>query len=97
MDLVLSDMAPKTSGIHDRDTALSYELASCALQIASEQLKDGGAFVAKLFMGSEFEDFLKTMRAKFSEVKLLRPESTRKRSREIFFVGKGYSRSKPSK
>jgi 23S rRNA (uridine2552-2'-O)-methyltransferase len=90
VDLVLSDMAPKTSGIHDRDTALSFELASAALGAAKKHLKIGGHFVVKLFMGSEFEQYQKEMRAHFETVKLLRPESTRKQSREIFFIGKNF-------
>jgi 23S rRNA (uridine2552-2'-O)-methyltransferase len=90
--LVLSDMAPKTSGIHERDTALSYELAAAALATAKKHLAPGGNFVVKLFMGSEFELFQKEMRASFRQVKLLRPESTRKHSREIFFTGKDFQK-----
>ncbi len=88
-DLVLSDMAPKTSGIHERDVALSFELASLALNVALQWLKPGGHFVAKLFMGDSFEEYDRALRQHFSEVKRLRPESTRKHSREIFFIGKG--------
>ncbi len=89
VDLVLSDMAPKTSGIHDRDVALSFELCSLALTTAQKFLKTGGNFVVKLFMGDSFEDFQKQMRGSFTQVRIVRPESTRKHSREIFFVGKG--------
>lgn len=88
-DLVLSDMAPKTSGMHDRDVALSTELAELALGVAEKHLKTGGNFVVKLFMGDTFEDYHRTLKAKFAGVRLLRPESTRKHSREIFLVGKG--------
>jgi 23S rRNA (uridine2552-2'-O)-methyltransferase len=88
VDLVLSDMAPKTSGIHDRDVFLSFELASLALTQATHHLKKGGHFVAKIFMGESFEDFQKMLKAHFKQVKLVRPESTRKHSREIFCVGK---------
>lgn len=87
-DVVLSDMAPKTSGIHDRDVALSFELASLALTTAVQWLKPGGHFVAKLFMGDSFEEFDRELKKYFQEVKRLRPESTRKHSREIFFTGK---------
>jgi 23S rRNA (uridine2552-2'-O)-methyltransferase len=90
VDLVLSDMAPKTSGIHDRDVYLSFELASLALQTAQRFLKPGGSFVAKLFMGESFEEYHAMVKASFATVKLLRPESTRKHSREIFFIGKGF-------
>lgn len=90
VDLVLSDMAPKTSGQHDRDVALSFELASLALDAAEKHLKKGGAFVVKLFMGDSFEEYHKTLKTRFQKVVLLRPESTRKHSREIFFIGKGF-------
>lgn len=89
-DLVLSDMAPKTSGIHDRDVALSFELATLALDTAKAHLKKGGHFVAKLFMGESFEEYQRALKECFSAVKQLRPESTRKHSREIFFIGKGF-------
>jgi 23S rRNA (uridine2552-2'-O)-methyltransferase len=89
-DLVLSDMAPKTSGIHDRDVLLSFELATTALNVAQKFLKPGGTFVVKLFMGESFEEYQKNVKALFGQVRLLRPESTRKHSREIFFVGKGF-------
>lgn len=90
VDLVLSDMAPKTSGIHDRDVALSTELATLALETARTHLKPGGGFVAKLFMGETFEEYHQALKSAFSSVKLLRPESTRKHSREIFFIAKGF-------
>jgi 23S rRNA (uridine2552-2'-O)-methyltransferase len=89
-DVVLSDMAPKTSGIAARDTALSFELAQMALQVAKNHLKPGGHFVTKLFMGEDFENFRKMLREVFTSVSLLRPESTRKHSREIFFTAKGF-------
>jgi 23S rRNA (uridine2552-2'-O)-methyltransferase len=89
-DLVLSDMAPKTSGIHDRDVFLSFELASFALDHARKYLKPGGTFIVKLFMGESFEEYHRMLKSTFTTVKLLRPESTRKHSREIFFIGKGF-------
>lgn len=89
-DLVLSDMAPKTSGIHDRDVALSFELAMLALTTAKQHLKKGGGFVAKLFMGETFEEYQRNLKTSFTSVKQLRPESTRKHSREIFFIAKGF-------
>lgn len=92
VDLVLSDMAPSTSGMHERDTALSFELASLALGVCQSHLKKGGSFVVKLFMGREFEDYHRNLKQLFGKVRLLRPESTRKQSREIFFVGRDYRR-----
>lgn len=89
-DLVLSDMAPNTSGIHDRDVALSLELAMLALETAKKHLKAGGNFVVKLFMGESFEEFLRRLKKHFAVVRVIRPESTRKHSREIFLVAKGF-------
>ena len=89
-DLVLSDMAPNTSGIHDRDVALSLELARIALNTARQYLKAGGTFVVKLFMGESFEEYLSELKSDFASVRVIRPESTRKHSREVFFVAKGY-------
>ena len=93
-DLVLSDMAPNTSGIHDRDVALSLDLASRALDTAKQYLKPGGTFVVKLFMGESFEDYLRELKRHFKSVRVIRPESTRKHSREVFFVAKGFGQGR---
>lgn len=90
VDLVLSDMAPKTTGIVDADAALSFELASLALNTAEKCLKPGGHFVAKIFMGGEFELFCKRAKGLFQNTKVHRPEAVRKQSREVFLVGKGF-------
>lgn len=90
VDVVLSDMAPKTSGIPTSDVALSFELATMALGACDRFLKKGGHFVAKLFMGESFKEFEALLKARFEEVRMLRPESTRKHSREIFFIGKRF-------
>jgi 23S rRNA (uridine2552-2'-O)-methyltransferase len=88
-DLVLSDMAPKTSGVHEADVTKSHELALLALGVARRCLAPKGAFVVKLFMGESFGDFDNTLKIAFSKVTRLRPESTRKHSREIYFIAKG--------
>ncbi|NBT59699.1 RlmE family RNA methyltransferase [bacterium] len=92
IDLVLSDMAPKTTGVHDTDVARSFELASIALDCAKRFLKPGGTFIVKLFMGESFEEYRSLLRASFEQVRVIRPESTRKHSREIFFVAKGFKK-----
>ena len=91
VDLILSDMAPKTSGIHTSDVAQSFELATLAYQCCVKFLKPKGSFVSKLFMGDSFEDYHKLLKANFGQVRLLRPDSTRKHSREIFFVAKQFA------
>jgi 23S rRNA (uridine2552-2'-O)-methyltransferase len=90
MDVVLSDMAPKTTGIHEADVAGSLELALKAFQAASSCLKENGNFVVKVFMGDGFEGYRDFVKTRFSQVRLLRPDSTRKHSREIFLIGKGF-------
>ena len=86
-DAVISDMAPKTSGIRTTDEARSLRLARKALELAVTRGRPGSAFVAKLFMGGEFEEFREEVRASFEEVKLVRPEATRGASMEVYVVG----------
>ena len=86
-DAVISDMAPKTSGIRTTDEARSLRLARKALELAVTRGRPGSAFVAKLFMGGEFEEFREEVRAGFEEVKLVRPEATRGASMEVYVVG----------
>lgn len=89
-DVVLSDMAPKTTGIRVTDQARSLELCELALEVAEKFLKPKGGFVCKLFHSDEFEDFREKLRARFARVEVLRPKSTRKESKEIFLIGFGY-------
>ena len=93
-EVVLSDMAPKTSGIHDSDVEASVDLAMLALEVARKHLKPSGAFVVKLFMGGSFDEYNKAVKAAFQNVRLLRPESTRKQSREIYFVARALKQPK---
>jgi 23S rRNA (uridine2552-2'-O)-methyltransferase len=85
-DLVISDMAPKTTGVRITDQARSMELCELALSVAERFLKPKGHFVCKMFHSAEFEDFRKKLRGRFEKVEIVRPESTRKESKEIFFV-----------
>lgn len=85
-DVVLSDMAPKTTGIRVTDQTRSVELCDLALETAERFLRPRGSFVCKLFHSDEFEGFRDKLRAKFQRVEVLRPKSTRKESKEIFFI-----------
>ncbi len=87
-DAVLSDLAPKLSGNRDRDQAVSMELAALALEAALELLRPGGTFVAKLFQGAGFEEFVATARAGLRKARLRTPEASRKASRETYLVGR---------
>ena len=89
-DLVISDMAPKTSGQRHADQYRSYELVMRALELAKAVLRPGGAFVAKIFQGAELEDARDGLRSVFGKVRIIRPEATRNESYEVFLVGLGY-------
>jgi len=95
-DVVTSDMAPKTTGIRMTDEIRSIELVRLALDVADGQLEAGGAFVAKVFEGGEFEGLLREIRLAYGSVRLVRPEATRDRSREVFVVAQG-KRGGPSR
>jgi 23S rRNA (uridine2552-2'-O)-methyltransferase len=92
-DVVLSDMAPKTTGIRVTDQTRSLELCELALAQADRFLKTRGSFVCKLFHSDEFEGFRKLLRSKFGKVDALRPESTRKESKEIFFIATHFNKT----
>jgi 23S rRNA (uridine2552-2'-O)-methyltransferase len=87
LDAVISDLAPKTTGIHTTDQARSLRLARRALELAQRRLRPGGGFMAKLFMGGDFEAYRAEVAAIFEEVKIVRPEATRGGSMEAYLVG----------
>ena len=86
-DVVLSDMAPRTSGNKSRDQALSYELCVRALAVADELGGPHSCFVAKLFMSAEFGELKRAITARYTECRVVRPEATRSQSSEVFLVG----------
>jgi 23S rRNA (uridine2552-2'-O)-methyltransferase len=86
-DVVMSDMAPSTTGIKSADQAKSLELCELALSTAQKYLKPKGHFICKIFHSGEFDQFRKNMRPLFTKVEVIKPESTRKASKEIFLVG----------
>lgn len=96
-DIVMSDMAPKTTGIRVTDQARSLELCEIALDAARRFLKERGIFIAKLFHSEDFESFRSTLRQEFERVEVLRPKSTRKESKEVFLIGIGFRGSLVSK
>ncbi len=90
-DLVLSDMAPKTTGIRFTDQTRSMELCEKALEVAEKTLRKDGTFVCKLFHGAEFKNFQMRLKKTFERVEILRPESTRKESKEIYFIALNFA------
>ncbi|MBX3188076.1 MAG: RlmE family RNA methyltransferase [Labilithrix sp.] len=88
-DVVMSDMAPNTTGNRLGDQTRSFELFMRALDVAEKLLKPGGAFVGKIFMGEDFPLAKKAIKRVFAEERALRPEGTRANSYELFLVGLG--------
>jgi 23S rRNA (uridine2552-2'-O)-methyltransferase len=89
-DVVLSDMAPDTSGVRHLDQARSETLFERALDIAEATLAPGGHFVGKLFQGPDFQTLIQRCRRQFTAVKLVKPEASRTRSIEQYVVARGY-------
>lgn len=87
--LVVSDMAPNTSGNRFVDHARQIALARRALELARALLAPGGTFVVKVFDGEDAPAFVDEVRAAFSEVRRHKPDATRDRSVEFFVVGRG--------
>jgi 23S rRNA (uridine2552-2'-O)-methyltransferase len=90
-DVVLSDMAPNTTGIRATDQARSASLFEEALARAERLLAPGGAFVGKIFQGPDVENLRRRMAERFSDVRLIKPDSSRAESIEIFLAGKGFA------
>lgn len=90
VDLVISDMAPNISGVDAADQASSMYLVELALDMASQVLKKRGNFVAKVFMGEGYDDYVKAVRAQFDSVVIRKPKASRPRSREVYVVGRGF-------
>jgi len=86
-DLVISDMAPNTTGIKSVDQARSMELCELALNVADRFLRPGGTFVCKFFQSGEFGQLRNQIKKIFEKVEALKPDSTRSISKEIFLVG----------
>lgn len=89
-DLVMSDMAPSTTGTRFTDQARSLELALAAFGAARRHLKPGGNFVVKIFMGPDMDELLVPMRRAFRKVTSFKPKSSRAESKETFFTGLGF-------
>lgn len=86
-DVVISDLAPQTTGVRETDAARSMLLAQKALQIALALLKTKGNFACKVFEGQELQEFRAETASYFKNTRLIRPQAIRKRSREIYLIG----------
>lgn len=92
-DIVLSDMAPATSGIRVADSARSALLFEQALEVAVTTLKPQGHFLAKIFQGSEFHDLLLKVKKQFEWVKVVKPDASKKVSKEIYILAMRFKKS----
>ena len=88
-DVVLSDMAPNTTGNKDFDIHTSEELFLRALEIATASLRIGGHFCAKVFQGGRFPQLLREVETRFQQGRAYRCANTRKQSREQYIIGRG--------
>ncbi len=95
VDVILSDASPKLSGNRDYDHFCSFELSKSALNIASVLLRKNGNFVVKIFQGAYYDKFYGDVKAKFRHTRAYSPEASRKRSAEVYVIGKGYKRKMP--
>lgn len=86
-DVILSDLAPNTSGIADIDQWKSIELSRTVLDIAQRYLTGSGTCVLKVLRGCDFDAFLGEFRGQFQRTKIFSPRASRDRSREVYLVG----------
>lgn len=92
-DVVLSDMAPNTSGNKGRDQALSFELFMRAVEVSAAFARPGASFVGKIFMSGDFQEARAAVFERYERVQAIRPEGTRSQSSELFVVGMGLKKS----
>jgi 23S rRNA (uridine2552-2'-O)-methyltransferase len=92
-DVVLSDMAPNTTGHRQTDHLRIIGLVEAAADFAIQVLKPGGAFVAKAFQGGETTEALKLLKAHFADVRHFKPKASRAESSEVYLVASGLRRA----
>ena len=89
-DVVLSDMAPNTTGIKSVDQDRSLNLVEMVFHLLPVFLKDGGNLVIKVFDSNQAQQYLKEQKKLFKSFEFLKPKSTRSVSKEFFVIAKGY-------
>lgn len=90
--VLISDLAPKTTGNRWADAQKSLELVRHTLELADELLLNKGHFVCKVFQGEDFPDFVAEMKTRFQKVKVIKPKSSRVESREVFVLGMEFNK-----
>lgn len=89
VDLVISDIAPNLSGMKAVDQPAVIYLAELAVDFAQQNLTREGVFIAKLFQGEGFDEFVRNTRTLFNSVSLKKPNASRAKSREVYLLAKG--------
>jgi 23S rRNA (uridine2552-2'-O)-methyltransferase len=89
-DLIISDIAPNTIGVDSADAAKSIYLLELALDTVRRTLKSNANFAAKMFQGAGSDQYLKELRTHFAKVLIRKPAASRKESREVYVVAKGF-------
>lgn len=89
--VVLSDLAPKLTGIRDTDEARCTELAMATLDACAALLRRDGRLLVKLFMNADYPQVLERLRGAFRQVKTTRPEASRRGSSELYAIATGYA------
>lgn len=89
-DLITSDLAPKLTGIRERDEAQFEELIDAALAMASGTLKPGGTMIAKLFMSASFKEIVARFEKHFAKVEVTKVRATRPGSSELYLIARGF-------
>ena len=92
VNLVISDMAPNTSGVRSVDQAKSMYLVELALDFAQSRLAPGGDFLTKIFHGPGFDTLLRSLKSQFLTVQTRKPEASRARSQETYLLARGFGR-----
>jgi 23S rRNA (uridine2552-2'-O)-methyltransferase len=90
VDLVMSDIAPNSTGSRAIDQARSMEAAEQVHGFARETLRSGGDLLVKLFQGAGFEDYVRGLRDEFEVVRLVKPAASRAGNREIYLLARNY-------
>jgi 23S rRNA (uridine2552-2'-O)-methyltransferase len=93
VDLVISDMAPNLTGMKAVDQPAMIYLAELAVELVQQVMTDEGIFIAKLFQGEGFDEFVRNTRKVFNVVSLKKPDASRSKSREVYLVAKGLKKN----
>ncbi len=93
-DIILSDASPKLTGVKDVDNFRSYDLAMAVINISNNILKKNGNLIIKAFQGEAYQKLIKELKKSFRQVKTRKPQSSRKRSAEMYIIAKRFKGSK---